>query len=49
MRHHAICISCFEAYQLHDSSESFDQRFKRFVTANSRRKVLLNRLSDLLK
>ncbi|OOE98826.1 hypothetical protein BZG77_05510 [Salinivibrio sp. IB643] len=28
---------------------SFDQRFKRFVAANSRRKALLNRLSDLLK
>ena len=39
----------FEAYQLHDNAASFDQRFKRFVTANSRRKALLNRLSDLLK
>ncbi|WP_025672884.1 hypothetical protein [Salinivibrio socompensis] len=42
---HQLC----EAYQFHGNSASFDQRFKRFVAANSRRKALLNRLSDLLK
>ncbi|OOF29248.1 hypothetical protein [Salinivibrio sp. IB872] len=39
----------FEAYQLYDNAASFEQRFKRFIAANSRRKALLNRLSDLLK
>lgn len=38
----------FEAYQFKNDIEAFEHSFKRFVVANSSRKALLNRLSDLL-
>lgn len=38
----------FEAYQFKVDKAAFEQRFKRFVVANTSRKALLNRLNDLL-
>nr|WP_254619335.1 hypothetical protein [Vibrio metschnikovii] len=38
----------FEAYQFKADEAAFEQRFKRFVVANTSRKALLNRLNDLL-
>lgn len=38
----------FEAYQFKADEAVFEQRFKRFVVANTSRKALLNRLKSLL-
>lgn len=38
----------FQAYQFTGDRPAFEHRFKYFIVANSSRRALLNRLSDLV-